>query len=609
VIGGFGEGILTTAAFNSSLRERDFGSGHVVVGTMTLPTFQLPAPNATNLYRNTIAYAAAHGGLLLTTDGVSSDNNARAAALLRQTATVDLATLANTPPETLAGYQAIWVNPSLSSANYTTLRTAVAPAGSLEQYVNAGGTLVLNVAGNSSSQNDIAPGGVDYDGNFTHQAENFTLPTYRYLTGATHNGGLLSPSDFDAWGSTDHGFLANLLPGVTVLSNAHGPSFVEYPYGAGRVILTTLTYGWGGGGAKGAPRDNLLFYAAGPRIVSGVPNITRIALGLFTLRAPGNPGDTLPLGPSIFFWVGVFDTGSDRVTLENDAAITLDFFNPSVPTFLDVRLWGLGAMSKLTLRAPLDFPQSETPAIDVLPLPPGTPSLFGGSVTNEVLAEIDYAQTIERDFLGGTIKSPAISYYEPGDPAIPTPLFWVDLDPSGGVSPGVTGHRYLFGDMRLSNGGSTETSATRNFLYDTGNTSTQITTSLATALGINLAAPPDDVVCLGAALPGCVGGDLLDGYIIDRVEIDGIGGTYQYAIDQPIVFVQPAGLGGLDANVGANFFDGNRVLFDGPGIRLGLDAVGPVGLPEPGGITALVAGAAFLAALRRRRMRSPDTAR
>jgi hypothetical protein len=234
------------------------------------------------------------------------------------------------------------------------------------------------------------------------------------------------------------------------------------------------------------------------------------------------------------------------------------------------------------------------------------PSLIGGPVTNEVLADIDYGRTVERDFLGGVIKSAAATFYEPGDPAIPTPLFWVDLVPNGGVIPGVTGHRYHFVNMRFINGGSTQTSAAWDILYDTGNTTTQVIPALATALGINLAAPPDDIVCLGASLPACTGGDLLDGYLIDRVEIDELGaGTRQYVIDQPIVFVQPAGLGGKDANIGSNFFVGNRLLFDGPGSRLGLDAVGPVvGLPEPSGIASLVAGLVLLAAVGRRRMRS-----
>ena len=39
-------------------------------------------------------------------------------------------------------------------------------------------------------------------------------------------------------------------------------TLAEYSYGQGWVVLSTLTYGWGDAGAKGAPLNNMLYYAA-----------------------------------------------------------------------------------------------------------------------------------------------------------------------------------------------------------------------------------------------------------------------------------------------------------------------------------------------------------
>jgi hypothetical protein len=585
------------------LSERDYGKGHVTIGGLTLPSYWSPSPNATNLYRNIIAYAAAHGGMLLTTDGASSLNNAAAGAIVGTTATATLATIAATPAATLGGYDAIWVNPNLSATNYDTLRAAVLASGNLYQYVTGGGTLVLNVAGNPSSQSNIAPGGVDYDRTYIHQAESFTTPSHAYLTSFGFAGTALSTSDFDGWNQTDHGFLTNLVGGTTtVLSNTHGASWVEYGLGSGKVILTTLTYGWGTAGARGAPRDNLIAYAGGVGgAVAGNPSIGPHSELLFTLRIPPPTGDTLPPGSQLLYWPGVFDTGSTRVGLEDTAVTTLEFNDPAVPALLDVRLWGLSVIETVDLEGPFGNPQTETEDIDVIEMAAGLPSLIGGPVTNEVLADIDYGDTVTRSFwFGGTLDAPHTWFFEPGDPAIPTPMYWVDLVPFGSVTPGSIGQRYYIDGMRLMNGSASVDSTSWDFLYDTGNTTTQISTMMALALGINLSSPLT-TVCLGSTPPDCIGGQILDGFAINTATIESTDGSYHYRIDTPIVFVQPAGFGGAaDANIGTNFFDGQRVLFDGPSSRLGLN-VGMV--PEPSGAMMLVAGAAFLAAVARRRGR------
>ena len=123
---------------------------------------------------------------------------------------------------------------------------------------------MINVAGNSGSQSDIDPVGTDYDRTTTHQAEQILLPNHPYITGQGYPGNALSVSDFNNWGSTDHGWLTGFSSGDanSVLRNTDGVSWVEYSHGSGTVIVTTLTYGWGSGGAaRGNPLRNLIEYS------------------------------------------------------------------------------------------------------------------------------------------------------------------------------------------------------------------------------------------------------------------------------------------------------------------------------------------------------------
>jgi len=207
------------------------------------------------------------GSLLMSTDGTSSNNIDKARTLGHTVTTDTLANIILKSAPTLIAYNAVWINPSLSSSGYTTLRTGVQNGGALEQYARNGGTLIICVAGNNGNQSDIAPGGVDYDRSTTHESEVFSSPAHPYLTGAGYNGYKLTVSDFNTWSSTDHGQLQNLVAGsIVVLTNSNGPSWVEYGWGSGRVILNTLTYGWGSNGAKGNPQNNLINYACVPNI-------------------------------------------------------------------------------------------------------------------------------------------------------------------------------------------------------------------------------------------------------------------------------------------------------------------------------------------------------
>jgi hypothetical protein len=314
-----------------------------------------------------------------------------------------------------------------------------------------------------------------------------------------------------------------------------------------------------------------------------------LACHIFTLRIPPPIGDTLPPGDILYYVFSVFDTGSTAVLLNPITASVLQIDAQGVPDALDHRIWGPQAIDPVSLGAPLDFPEVEVEAkVPSQGSSASVPNLLGGPVTNDALAYIDYTIDVSRGpydindpllDLDGFLECPAVTFFEPGDSPIPMPLYWLDLEPFGGTDPGPDGgsrgQRYYVRAMRFLHGANTVESpasptpvtSPSRFLYDTGNTTTQISEPIATALGIDLdpaTNPPDDTITIG--------GELLNCYIIDKVEIDADDDSNQYAINDALVCVKPppAFGGAADANIGANFFETTQVLFDGPGSRLGL---------------------------------------
>ena len=164
----------------------------------------------------------------------------------------------------LNAYAVIYFSVNAGSVDYQNLRSAVAAGQPLEQFVSLGGTLVLNVAGNNGSQADLGPGGLDYDRSFTHEFATLLLPAHPYVTGQGYGGTALTAAMFNNWGNTDHGTLTGLPAGaVALLGNGQGASMIEYAWGTGRVMASTLTFGWFGEARfSGPPFDNELLYAA-----------------------------------------------------------------------------------------------------------------------------------------------------------------------------------------------------------------------------------------------------------------------------------------------------------------------------------------------------------
>jgi hypothetical protein len=142
-------------------------------------------------------------------------------------------------------YQVIYIAPGLSAADYASLQRMVAPGGLIEQFVSLGGVAMINVAGTLGDQANIAPGGVGFSNASQHDAEDILAPDHAYVTGLGFGGQMLGVDDFSNWGPTDLGTLTNLPSDATVvLAKGNLPTWAEYQYGSGRVIVTTLRYCW-----------------------------------------------------------------------------------------------------------------------------------------------------------------------------------------------------------------------------------------------------------------------------------------------------------------------------------------------------------------------------
>jgi hypothetical protein len=137
----------------------------------------------------------------------------------------------------------------------------------LSAFVHAGGYLWVNLAGTSCAP-DAVPGGagfVRYDcGSTYHNSETIAQPNHPYFTGAfTPAAHALTAADFANWDATDGGHISGAPSNATaLLTNTKGSPLMEYSYGSGWIVVSTMTYGWGVEGAKTAALDNMLLYAA-----------------------------------------------------------------------------------------------------------------------------------------------------------------------------------------------------------------------------------------------------------------------------------------------------------------------------------------------------------
>jgi hypothetical protein len=341
---------------------------------------------------------------------------------------------------------------------------------------------------------------------------------------------------------------------------------------------------------------------------AGNKPIGPLAMEVFALRLP--TGDTLPPGPGALYAIGVFDTGSSVLVVNNvvmpvingpqpvsDAsylalcrpAVSGETSNCSTPALghdvnlppsLDVRIWGFGAVDPNTLSITTN-PQANVQGVQVRPSNAPIPTLIGAPVAANVVAQINYGNLVTRNFSFGTLSAPDMTFFLPGDPAIPAMPYSFTLAQQGavGISPSDganVGPRFLVASALVKKGNVTVANgAVYTFMYDTGNAATLMTEDAARALGID---PINDTPVDCQTLGSVNGPVAVKGFILDRFEMTTADGMNRFVIHNPLVYVQPdlqnPQRPGLPDNVGvllgSNFFDPQTVQFDGPSNALRL---------------------------------------
>lgn len=126
-----------------------------------------------------------------------------------------------------------------SSSSYANL---YAQRQKLFDFVAAGGVLVGHMADqgwNDGSWSGLLPGGV---GHVTSYIQNVAIQdsSHPIVQG-------VSNSDLAYWNYSTHGYFTNVPAGAATIISAGQPTYIEYSYGAGRVIATMHTIEWGYG--------------------------------------------------------------------------------------------------------------------------------------------------------------------------------------------------------------------------------------------------------------------------------------------------------------------------------------------------------------------------
>ena len=361
---------------------------------------------------------------------------------------------------------------------------------------------------------------------------------------------------------------------------------------------------------------------------AGTTQTGHLALELFTLRIPPGQchpnhafdsrgclpgGDTLPPGQSngistghpntdqdwLRFGIGVFDTGSSVVVIGNVVDTTIPFalgdttylqlckppapseidhncdvsgyvnqppsLDPNVPPSLDVRLWGFAGLNSFN-----DPPQAEIQSIQVRPSNTIIPTLIGAPVAAQTIANIDYGHILTRTFSFGSLDSPDMRFFLPGDQGIPPVPYAFRLVRQGGfllaLDGASVGPRFRLDSAVFKNGNAAVGNvATAGILYDTGNSTTAITEDVARALGID----PVNGIPVDCQTLASVNGSIdVKGFMIDRFEMTSADGLSRYVIRNPLVYVFPGPhpfiADDVAIVVGANYFEPHTVQFDGP---------------------------------------------
>lgn len=257
--------------------------------------------------------------------------------------------------------KSVYVAQDMSASEYVQLRTMAKPGGFMDVFAATGGVVVLNIAGRTGEQLEVAPGGVGFTPTTPREQQIIEMPDHPFFLGDGFAGRRLTTSDFDSWGSTSYGVLVGLPESATLLlSSVDGPTMAEYVHGEGRIIVSTLGFCWENHPRSDGPAmENLLRYGRAYEGLAQTPAPTLTPTGSPTAtptRTPSasptrtrtpTPTRTRTVTPTVNYLPGDLDLDG-RVTRSDLDFLLEALFMEDPPREADVHIDGVVTAADVT---------------------------------------------------------------------------------------------------------------------------------------------------------------------------------------------------------------------------------------------------------------------
>lgn len=145
--------------------------------------------------------------------------------------------------ELRAQWDVIWILPGSDYDLIRPLAKSGGAGGPFEPFIEAGGVVVIVGFGDTQFRIDLAPGGLDSEGQETAGPTTIADPNHPFIAGSQFGGTDLTSADLDPNGTGGGGCLLNPPPDsnpIDIAVNSYGTNLCEYQLGSGSVFVSRL---------------------------------------------------------------------------------------------------------------------------------------------------------------------------------------------------------------------------------------------------------------------------------------------------------------------------------------------------------------------------------